>query len=230
MRSGSVVVVLVAAGAGERLGADEPKVFLPVGDRPLLGLAAGAAAAAPDVDALVVAVPDGWQGRARACVEPVDPGAILVTGGATRQASVRAGLAAVPDRAGIVVVHDAARPFASTELFGAVIEVVARGADGAVPVVPATDTVLRIEADTVASAEAREGIALAQTPQAFRTQALREAHDKAEAAGVAFTDDASVLAWAGFEVRTVPGDPRNVKITTLADLAEADRRIRADRG
>jgi len=230
MRSGSLVVVLVAAGAGERLGADEPKAFLPIGDRPILGLAAGAAVASAGVGGLVVAVPNGWEDRARACVEPVDPGAAYVMGGASRQASVRAGLAAVPEGTEIVVVHDAARPFAAPELFEAVIEAVARGADGALPVLSATDTVLRVRDDTVTAGEARDELALAQTPQAFRTHAIREAHDKAEAAGAPFTDDASVLAWAGFRVRTIPGDPGNVKITTLADLAEADRRVRGGRG
>jgi 2-C-methyl-D-erythritol 4-phosphate cytidylyltransferase/2-C-methyl-D-erythritol 2,4-cyclodiphosphate synthase len=230
MRSGSVIVVLVAAGAGERLGAEEPKAFLPIGDRPILGVAATAAAAPPDVAGLVVAVPEGWEERALAYVEPVAPGATFVTGGSTRQGSVRAGLAAVPDDASIVVVHDAVRPFASPALFGAVIEVVGRGGDGAVPVLPLTDTVLRVEGRAVAGVEVREELALAQTPQAFRTAAVREAHDKAQVAGVEFTDDASVLAWAGFEVRTVPGDPGNMKITTLADLAEADRRMRGQDG
>jgi 2-C-methyl-D-erythritol 4-phosphate cytidylyltransferase/2-C-methyl-D-erythritol 2,4-cyclodiphosphate synthase len=230
MRSGSVVVVLVAAGAGKRLGAEEPKAFLQIGDRPILGVAATAAAALPDVAGLVVAVPDGWEERALASVEPVARGAMFVTGGPTRQGSVRAGLAAVPDGAAIVVVHDAARPFASPALFGAVIEAVGQGADGALPVLPVTDTLLRVDGDVVAGAEVREELTLAQTPQAFRTEALREAHDKAEVAGVEFTDDASVLAWAGFEVRTVPGDPGNVKITTLADLAEADRRMRGEDG
>jgi 2-C-methyl-D-erythritol 4-phosphate cytidylyltransferase len=230
MRSGSVVVVLVAAGTGKRLGAEEPKAFLPIGDRPILGVAATAAAALPDEAGLVVAVPEGWEERALACVEPVAPGAVFVTGGPTRQGSVRAGLAAVPDGVAIVVVHDAARPFASPALFGAVIEVVGRGADGALPVLPVTDTVLRVDGDAVAGVEVREELTLAQTPQAFRTEALREAHDKAEVAGVDFTDDASVLAWAGFEVRTVPGDAGNVKITTLADLAEADRRMRGEGG
>jgi 2-C-methyl-D-erythritol 4-phosphate cytidylyltransferase len=230
MRSGSVVVVLVAAGAGQRLGADEPKAFLTIGDRPILGLAAGAAVASAGVTGLVVAVPDGWEDRARACVDPVDPGAGYVTGGASRQASVRACLAAVPESTEIVVVHDAARPFAAPELFEAVIEMVVRGADGALPVLAATDTVLRVRDDTVTAAEARDELALAQTPQAFRLRAIREAHDKAEAAGVPFTDDASVLAWAGFRVRAIPGDPGNVKITTLADLAEADRRLRGGRG
>ena len=94
-----------------------------------------------------------------------------------------------------------------------------------IPVVAVTDTVLRVRGGVVAGVEPRDELALAQTPQAFRTEVLREAHAKAAASGVAFTDDASILEWAGFEVRTVPGDPGNVKITTLADLAEADRRM-----
>ena len=77
----------------------------------------------------------------------------------------------------------------------------------------------------VEGVESREELALGQTPQAFRTAALREAHANAEAVGASFTDDASMLRWAGFDVRALPGDPANVKITTLADLAQADRRM-----
>jgi 2-C-methyl-D-erythritol 4-phosphate cytidylyltransferase len=230
MEARPAVAILLAAGAGERLGADEPKAFLAVGDRPLLELAARAAAAAPGVHGLVVAFPDGWEGRARACVDPIDFGATFVIGGASRQASVRAALAAVPERTGVVVVHDAARPFASPDLFERVIRAVVDGADGAIPVLPVPDTIVRVRRSRVAGTEPRDELALAQTPQAFRAAVLREVHEKADAAGLTFTDDASILAWAGFEVRTVPGDTTNGKITTLADLAEADRRIRAGDG
>ena len=99
------------------------------------------------------------------------------------------------------------------------------GADGAVPVLAVADTVLRVRDEVVEGVESREELVLGQTPQAFRTAALREAHAKAEAAGAAFTDDASMLRWAGYEVRAVAGDPENMKITTLADLAYADRRM-----
>jgi 2-C-methyl-D-erythritol 4-phosphate cytidylyltransferase/2-C-methyl-D-erythritol 2,4-cyclodiphosphate synthase len=173
----------------------------------------------------VVTFPPGWEGRARACVEDLGVPAGFVEGGDSRQASVRAALAEVPGQVGIVAVHDAARPFASPELFARVVEAVADGADGAVPVLAVADTVLRVRGEIVEGTEPREELALGQTPQAFRTSVLREAHAKAEVAGASFTDDASMLRWAGFEVRAIPGDPANVKITTIADLAQADRRM-----
>jgi 2-C-methyl-D-erythritol 4-phosphate cytidylyltransferase len=219
------IVILLAAGVGRRMGAAEPKALLPIGGRPMLSIAAAGAAASPSVGGLVVAFPPGWEGRARACVEDLEVSARFVEGGDSRQASVRAALAQVPEQIDVVAVHDAARPFASPELFARVIRAVADGADGVVPVLAVTDTVLRVHADLVEGAEGREELALGQTPQAFRTSFLREAHAKAEAAGASFTDDASALRWAGFEVRAITGDPANVKITTLADLAHADRRM-----
>ena len=215
----------MAAGAGRRLGTAEPKALLPIGGRPILAVAAAAAAASPSVRGLVVTFPVGWEGRARACVEDLEVSARFVEGGDSRQASVGAALAQVPGQVGVVAVHDAARPFASPELFALVIQAVADGADGAVPVLAVTDTVLRVRGELVEGTEAREELALGQTPQAFRTSVLREAHAKAEVAGASFTDDASMLRWAGFDVRAIPGDPANVKITTLADLAHADRRM-----
>jgi 2-C-methyl-D-erythritol 4-phosphate cytidylyltransferase/2-C-methyl-D-erythritol 2,4-cyclodiphosphate synthase len=224
------IVILLGAGAGRRLGAGEPKALLSIGGRPMLGVAAAAAAASPLVGGLVVAFPPGWEGRARACVEDLGVPAELVEGGDSRQASVGAALVKVPGEVGIVAVHDAARPFASPELFARVVQAVADGADGAVPVLTVTDTVLRVRGEIVEGTEPREELALGQTPQAFRTSVLREAHAKADVAGASFTDDASMLRWAGFEVRAIPGDPANVKITTIADLAHADRRMGGDGG
>jgi 2-C-methyl-D-erythritol 4-phosphate cytidylyltransferase len=221
----SAVVILLGAGAGRRLGRAEPKAFLPIGGRPMLAVAAAAATASRVAGGLIVTVPPGWEDAARACLDEIDAGASLVPGGDSRQASVRAALAEVPAGIEAVAVHDAARPFAPPELFTRVLAGVEDGADAAIPVVAVTDTVLRVRGGVVAEVEPRDELALAQTPQAFRTEVLREAHAKAAASGVAFTDDASILEWAGFEVRTVPGDPGNVKITTLADLAEADRRM-----
>jgi 2-C-methyl-D-erythritol 4-phosphate cytidylyltransferase len=225
----AAIVILLAAGAGRRLGGAEPKALLPIGGRPVLAVAAAAAAAA-GVGGLVVTFPPGWEGRARACVADLEVDVRLVEGGDTRQASVRAALEAVPASVTIVAIHDAARPFASPDLFRRVLRAVERGPDGAVPVLPVSDTVLRVRGEVVDGVESREELALGQTPQAFRTAALREAHANAEAAGASFTDDASMLRWAGYEVLTVPGDPDNVKITTLADLAHADRRMDAAGG
>lgn len=217
-------VILLAAGGGRRLDAERAKALVDLGGRTILATAAAGAAACPGVGRLIVAAPAGLETDARAAIfdegVPID----VVAGGATRQESVRAALDAVTD-ALAVVVHDAARPFATASLFARVVDAIRSGADAAVPVLPVTDTVLRIRDGLVDGSEVREELGFAQTPQAFRTDPLREAHAKAEASGVAFTDDATLVHWAGFEVRTVPGDPSNLKITTPADLAEARRRI-----
>jgi 2-C-methyl-D-erythritol 4-phosphate cytidylyltransferase len=224
------IVILLGAGAGRRLGGAAPKALLPIGDRPILGVAAAAAAASPRIAGLVVTFPPGWEAQARASVGLVDGSVAFVEGGDSRQASVRAALATVADGVTVVVVHDAARPFASPELFDRVVAGLGDGVDGVVPVLPIPDTVLRVRDGRVDGAEPREELALGQTPQAFRTSVLREAHAKAEAHGAAFTDDASLLRWAGDEVRAIDGDPENAKITTLADLAEADRRMGGSTG
>lgn len=229
MEPDAAIVILLAAGAGRRLGGPEPKVLLPIGGRPVLAVAA-AAAAASGVGGLVVTFPPGWEGRARACVVGLEVDVRFVEGGETRQASVRAALEEVPASVDVVAVHDAARPFASPDLFRRVLRAVERGPDGAVPVLPVADTVLRVRGEVVEGVEPRDDLALGQTPQAFRLAALREAHANAEAVGASFTDDASMLRWAGYEVLAVPGDPDNVKITTLADLAHADRRMGAADG
>jgi 2-C-methyl-D-erythritol 4-phosphate cytidylyltransferase len=224
------IVILLGAGAGRRLGAEAPKALLPIGGRPILAVAAAAAAASARIAGLVVTFPQGWEAEARAGIEAGALPTRFVRGGATRQASVRAALEAIPEDAAVVAVHDAARPFASPDLFDRVVEAVTDGAEGVVPVLPIADTVLRVRRGRVDGAEPRDELVLGQTPQAFRASVLREAHAKAEAAGAAFTDDASLLRWAGHEVRAIDGDPENAKITTLADLAEADRRMGGSAG
>jgi len=138
----------------------------------------------------------------------------LVTGGPTRAASVRAGLAAVPLPAEVVVVHDAARPLASVELFEAVIGAVREGADGAVPGLAVTDTLKRVDDVRVTATVDRMGLVAVQTPQAFDAAVLRAAH-----AGTAeATDDAALVEELGGTVVVVAGDPRNLKVTGPADL------------
>jgi 2-C-methyl-D-erythritol 4-phosphate cytidylyltransferase len=149
------VAILLAAGTGRRLGAAEPKAFLSIGGRPILAVAAGAAAAS-GVAGLVVTFPPGWEGRARACLDGLGVPTELVPGGTARQDSVREALAAVDERVAIVVVHDAARPFATPDLFAAVVAAVDDGADAVVPVVPVTDTVVRVRAGVVAGTESRD--------------------------------------------------------------------------
>ena len=215
--------ILLAAGAGKRIGATHPKAFLPIGDRPMLSVAAAAAAASPLVGALIVAAPPGYEEEARSSMEGLMVPTTVLTGGRTRQASVRAALTALVADADIVVVHDAARPFAPPDLFTEVIRAVDAGADGAIPVVPVTDTVKRIDGIRVVGTVDRTELASAQTPQAFRVEALREAHERAEADDQA-TDDAMLLETRATVV-AIPGDPMNFKITTLLDLARAEARI-----
>jgi 2-C-methyl-D-erythritol 4-phosphate cytidylyltransferase len=143
---------------------------------------------------------------------------VVVAGGATRSASVRAGLAAVPPEADIVVVHDAARPLAPVALFEAVIAAVERGADAAVPGVPVADTVKRVDVDRrVVETVDRAALVAIQTPQAFRAGVLRRVHvDEPEA-----TDDAALVEAAGGTVVVVDGDRRAAKLTTRDDLVLA---------
>ena len=222
--SGAAAIVL-AAGAGGRLGAETPKAFVPVAGTTMLTLAVRAAAACPEIELVVAVVPRGWERRAEALLPSPAP-VPVVAGGGTRQESVRLGLAAVPQDAETVVCHDAARPLASSALFSAVIAAL-EDADAAVPLVPVPDTVKRVEGGVVVRTEPREELALAQTPQAFVAAALREAHARAAADGATATDDAALLERAGFRVRAVPGDPANFKVTTAEDLARAEAMLSA---
>ena len=205
---GPVWAVVVAAGRGERFGA--LKQYEPLGDRRVLDWSLAAAKAATDGVVLVVA-PEHATDEERADA--------VVVGGATRSASVRAGLALVPAEATVVVVHDAARPAASAALFGAVIAAVRSGADGAVPALPLSDTVKRVHDGRVVETLDRTELVAVQTPQAFRASALRAAH----ATGGDATDDAALVESAGGTVVVVPGDPDNVKVTSRADLERLAR-------
>lgn len=194
----------MAGGSGVRFG--ERKQYLELGTVRVLDWALQAARAASDGVVLVV------PGDAAADPEPAADR--VVAGGPTRSASVRAGLAAVPADAGVIVVHDAARPVPVPEVWERVLAAVAGGADAAVPVVPVTDTLRTVRGATVD----RDGFVAVQTPQAFRAGALREAHED-EPEG---TDDASLVEARGGRVVVVDGDTRNVKITTPVDLALAE--------
>lgn len=222
-----VVAIVLAAGRGDRLGENLPKAFLPLGDGTILSMAARTAGSCPQVAALVVVVPPGWEAR----VEDADATTVpcsVVAGGPTRQDSVRLALRSLPGRPGTVVCHDAARPFASVRLFSAVIAAL-EDADGVVPVLPVPDTVKRLGEGMVVGTEPRHGLGLAQTPQAFRTEALRVAH-AAWGAGEEATDDAAMLERARYRVRAVAGEPGNFKITTPEDLARARALVTATAG
>src|SRR5262249_51062708 len=184
------------------------KRFESVGGARLVDRAVDAATGA--CDEVVVVLPEG-------CVWDGAPVSAAVVGGASRSASVRAGLAEVPESATIIVVHDAARPLASPALFDAVITAVRAGADAAVPAVPVPDTVKRVDGERVVETVTRDGLVAVQTPQAFRADGLREAH----AFDADATDDAAMIEAAGGRVVVVPGEPANLKVTTPADLVAA---------
>jgi len=197
--------VVVAGGTGSRFGA--PKQFAMLDGRPLVAWAVDAARGA--VDGVVLVVPAERVGAAGGFGADA-----VVAGGACRADSVRAGLAAVPPDASVVVVHDGARPLATAALFRAVVAAVEAGTDGAVPGLAVADTLKRVDGERVTTTVGRQGLVAVQTPQAFRAEVLRRAH----AAGGDATDDAAMVEALGATVRVVPGDPRNIKVTTPADL------------
>lgn len=218
-----VAAILPAAGKGVRLGA--AKQYLELDGAPLLVHAARAAVACPLVTSLVVAVPPGDEERAREllALHRVPKVHRVVAGGAERAHSVRLALEAIPQDASLVAIHDAARPFASPDLFRRVIEA-ARERGAAVAALPATDTVKESADGSDVSATLDRGrIWLAQTPQAFRVDWLLEAHRSlGEGAGGA-TDEAALVEAMGRPVALIPGEKDNFKVTDAADWERARR-------
>jgi 2-C-methyl-D-erythritol 4-phosphate cytidylyltransferase len=212
----SAWAVLVAAGRGERLGDDRPKAFVRLGDLPLLAEPLRRLDDCEWVDAIVVVAPPEWEEPAILCAEEIGASKVsaCVTGGATRVDSVRAGVAEVPEDAAVVLVHDAARPVLPDDVIPRLLEPLGRGWDGAVPGLPLTDTVKRVQRDAVVETLPRDELWAVQTPQAFVAPVLRAALDGAGDA----TDCASLVEARGGRVTVVPGDERLLKVTTPADL------------
>lgn len=225
--------VLVAAGAGVRMGAGVPKALMPLAGRPMVAWSAEALAGSGRLDGLVVVAPPGLEGEVAAGV-PV-PVTAVVPGGDSRADSVRLGLEAVPAGAGLVLVHDAARPLLWPGLVGRVLDALEAddGAAGAIAAAPVVDTLKWSRGGSIGRTVPREGLWAAQTPQAFRAAALREAVAAAAAEGRLgeATDCASMLEAVGGRVLLVPAEAPNLKVTTPADrvLAEAILAERARR-
>ncbi len=213
----SVWALLVAAGAGERLGEERPKAFVRLGELPLLAEPLRRLDDSGWVDAIVVAVPAGWEEPAILLAEELSATTVVasVTGGATRAESVRAALAEVPDDALVVLVHDAARPLLDDAVVERVLAPLSEGWDGVVPGLPLADTVKRVDGDAVVETVDRTGLVSVQTPQAFLASILRSAY-AGDVAGA--TDCASLVEARGGRVKVVEGDRRLVKVTTQADL------------
>jgi 2-C-methyl-D-erythritol 4-phosphate cytidylyltransferase len=195
----------VAGGLGRRFG--RAKQYAELDGLRLVDWAVQAAVGVSD--GIVVVLP-----AADVETTPVVGADAVTAGGATRSASVRAGLALVPASAEIVVVHDAVRPLAPARVWASVVTAVAEGADAAIPGVAVTDTIKRVESGKVIETLDRQHLVAVQTPQAFSAAALRNAH----ATGSDATDDAALVELAGGRVVVVSGDPYNIKVTGPADL------------
>jgi len=215
--------VIVAAGSGSRLGAGQPKAFVSLGGRTLLARSLATVAALRELFEVVITVPPGMETEARAEARragmtiPVK----ITAGGIERQDSVRIALSLTSAESDLVVIHDAARPFASPALFERCIEAAAR-CGGAIAAIPVADTLKRVEKNMIEATLPRAGLYQAQTPQAFRRRLLIDAHERARAAGITATDDADLVERLGQRVEIVEAAALNLKITTRSDLQIAE--------
>jgi 2-C-methyl-D-erythritol 4-phosphate cytidylyltransferase len=220
-----VAVLVPAGGIGARLGRRTPKQFLPLGRETILAATLRHFRRHPRVGAIVVAAPAAHVERTRRILRRGGAALTVVAGGATRQESVWLALQAAPAAARTLLVHDAVRPFLTRALIDALIAAAER--DGAaVCALPVAETVKRVRDGLVEVTIDREGLWAVQTPQAFRAEVLREAHDKARRDGFVGTDEAMLVERLGHPVRVVPGLAENVKITTADDLRRARRSTR----
>jgi 2-C-methyl-D-erythritol 4-phosphate cytidylyltransferase len=208
-----VVAIILAAGSASRFG--RPKQFLELGGERLVDRVVRTASAACDEVILVLPPGTEWDGP---------PVAAVAHGGAQKRESVMAGLGAVPEAAEVILIHDAAHPLAGESLFRGVIEAVQGAYDGATLAIGATETVARAEDGVLTGTTPRDGLLVLQTPQAFRADLFRKARSKGEE----WSDDATMFVSLGYRVAVVPGDPRNVHVTTPAELAVAEALLRIE--
>jgi 2-C-methyl-D-erythritol 4-phosphate cytidylyltransferase len=218
----NALAIIVAAGRGERMGGSRPKAFLGLAGKPLLLRSALVFDGAPSVDGIVAVVPADEIESARGVLAPVRKLRAVAAGGSRRQDSVLEGLKQAPDGfAGVVLVHDAARPLVDVPLVEAVAKAAAE-TGAALPVLGLVDTVKRVKDGRVVETLDRSELGAAQTPQGFRIALLVEAYEAAFRDRVTLTDEAMAVERFGGKVATVPGSPLNRKITTPEDLAWAE--------
>lgn len=221
-RDNRVIAIIVAAGRGKRLGSSLPKQFLKVRGRTILEMSVEAFEQNKYVDEIFVAANADYCELTEKLCRGFSKLKKIVAGGAERQDSVRAALDCLRGENGIVLVHDAARPFVSEAVINAVIEGTA-DFDAAIPTVPAKDTIRQVDG-TGSRTLQRETLACVQTPQGFRISLLKHAFEKAQAEGFLGTDDASLVERMGINISMVQGEDGNRKITTREDL-ETEMRI-----
>ncbi|MFG1188572.1 bifunctional 2-C-methyl-D-erythritol 4-phosphate cytidylyltransferase/2-C-methyl-D-erythritol 2,4-cyclodiphosphate synthase [Xanthobacter flavus] len=225
------VAIVVAAGRGSRAGGPLPKQYQQLGGEPVLRRTLRLFCEHPAVTAVLAVIHSDDSGLFADAAEGLPKILAPVSGGATRQESVRAGLEALAGSGAptVVLVHDAARPYATPDLIARAIAA-AGEADAAIPVLAVTDTVKRVDAaGLVEETVDRAALRAVQTPQAFRYAPLVAAHRAAAESGVkTLTDDASVMEWAGHRVATFAGETGNIKLTTAEDMTRAAASTLAD--
>lgn len=220
-----ILHIVVAAGSGRRFGAELPKQFHPVGGRPALMHAVDAMRRYGRGGMVVTVLNPDYIGYwADVCASSgFDPGP-LVAGGDTRWQSVKNAVDAYGADADIITVHDGARPLVGKSVVEAVVEAVASGAKGAVPAVALSDSIRLVGADGHSMAVDRSAYMAVQTPQGFSGEEFRKAYGAPYRP--TFTDDASVMEAAGYDVSLVEGSPANIKVTNPSDIAIAEILLR----
>ncbi len=220
-----VTTIVPAAGLGRRMEGEVPKQFRLLGGMPLLSRTLLNLTAPGLVDAVILVVPPGAEAQCRREVVdpyPFSPLVEIVPGGAERQESVFLGLQRATAETDLVVIHDAVRPFVSSDLLRRTLDA-AREWRAAVAAIPAVETIKVVEDGFIQATSSRDRLWIAQTPQAFQVALLREAHRRAIADGFQGTDDAVLVERLGVRVRVVLGSPENLKITTAEDLERAEQ-------
>lgn len=215
----TTAAVIVAAGAGERLGAGKPKALVEIAGRAMVAYAVDAFRSAASIDTIVVVAPPATEDRMRTALgEDV----VIVAGGATRQESVSAGLSACASGVRVVAVHDAARPLVSAELIDRSVAALVPPWDAVAPGVAMVDTLKAVDSRlAVLRTVDRSGVWGVQTPQVISRATLERVHARVASAADAATDDLSLVERAGGRVRLIEGERSNFKITSPDDLALA---------
>ena len=226
----------MAAGTGERFESKDPKKFYTLLDRPMLVWTAERFAVHPGIDSITVVVTPGEEKRVSSVLDEhgvpggasvvaggdgVSGGVSVVAGGATRQESVRLGLESLDPSVDIVLIHDAARPCLTPLLIDRTLDVLKEHA-AVIPAVPVVDTLVREEDGNVAAIVDRTHISGVQTPQGFHRNLIVRAHAEAVRRGSVVSDDGSLVLAIGEEVRTIPGEGTNIKITYIEDAVIAE--------
>ena len=220
--AGQPAAIVAAGGRGERAAGDAPglKQFREIAGRPLVAWSIEALAIA-GCGPVVVVVPEDHLAEATSLLNSLD--VVLAAGGSTRQASVASGLDEISSE--VVVVHDGARPLVTPQLVAEAIGPLDRY-DAAIVGMPMDETLKEADGDVVARTVDRSSLWRVQTPQAFRTQALRRAHDRAAADGFVGTDDAALIERDGGSVALVRGSRQNIKVTYAEDFILAETLLR----